>query len=354
VVALAIRHLPPRVADATNALAIRLAATGSTRAERARFAPAYGQTLTTARFRASNQTSFLWVGAFAGPRFMREVEMARLLGRFAGWALFGALMLAGCGATTSGGPAPSARATADGSERTDATFTFAMPRPSSGLADARRPQYVSAGTRSVQFVVDSVNGVAGTGPPADFEIGTNPLASGCVVDPANPADVLCTVSVPLPNGTLDVTIITYAGPNGTGNLISRAPSVVTVVPGAANGPPSTGYTVVLDAQPYHVAANVVNTDMNTTLVIPLAFTDGANHVIPPGAPGAPRAVLDTVPPPSAGNLVLSSDGQSVSFVPANSYTGSTSFTYHGVGAHPGDGITPTVPGTVTINVLQVN
>jgi hypothetical protein len=194
-----------------------------------------------------------------------------------------------------------------------------------------------------------VNGVAGTGPPADFEIGPDPLASGCVVDPANPADVLCTVSVPLPYGTLDVTIITYAGPHGTGNLISRAPSRVTVVPGAANG-----YAVVLDAQPYHVPANVVNTDMNVTLNIPLAFTDGANHAIPPGAPGAPRAVLDTTTAPSAGQIVLSPDGRSVTFIPANSYTGSTSFTYHGVGAHPGDGITPTAPLTVTINVLAVN
>jgi hypothetical protein len=280
--------------------------------------------------------------------------MARPLGRFARWALFGALTLAGCGATTSGGLAPIARATVDGSGRTDATFTFSMPRPSPQLADARRPRYVSAGTRSVQIVVDSVNGVAGTVPPGDFEIGPDPLASGCVVDPANPADVLCTVSVPVPYGTLDVTIITYAGPHGTGNLISRGPSRVAVVPGAANGPPSPGYAVVLDAQPYQVAANVVNTDMNTTLVIPLAFTDGANHVIPPDAPGAPKGVLDTSPAPSAGQIVLSSDGRSVSFIPANSYTGSTSFTYHGVGAHPGDGITPTVPGTLTINVLSVN
>jgi len=280
--------------------------------------------------------------------------MARPLGRFARWALFGALTLAGCGATTSGGLAPNGRATADGTERANATFTFTMPRPSPALADARRPQYVSAGTRSVQFVVDSVNGVAGTSPPGDFEIGPDPLASGCVVDPANPADVLCTVSVPLPYGALDVTIITYAGPHGTGNLISRAPSRVTVVPGAANGPPSPGYAVVLDAQPYHVAVNVVNTDMNTTLNIPLAFTDGANHAIPPGAPGAPSAVLDMLTAPSAGQIVLSPDGRSVSFIPANSYTGSTSFTYHGIGAHPGDGITPTVPGTVTINVLSVN
>jgi hypothetical protein len=52
--------------------------------------------------------------------------------------------------------------------------------------------------------------------------------------------------------------------------------------------------------------------------------------------------------------VLSPDGRSVTFIPANSYTGSTSFTYHGVGAHPGDGITPMAPGTVTINVLSVN
>jgi hypothetical protein len=280
--------------------------------------------------------------------------MARPLGRFAGWALIGALTLGGCGATTSGGLAPIARATTDGSERTDATFTFTMPRPSPQLANARRPRYVSAGTRSVQIAVDSVNGVAATLPPGDFEIGLDPLASGCVVDPANSADVLCTVSVPVPYGTLDVTITTYAGPHGTGNLISRGPSHVVVVPGAANGPPSPGYAVALDAQPYQAAVNVVNTDMNTTLVIPLAFTDGANHVIPPGAPGAPRATLDTQPAPSAGQIVLSPDGRSVSFIPANSYTGSASFTYHGVGANPGDGITPTVPRTMTINVLSVN
>src|ERR1700694_2735570 len=196
--------------------------------------------------------------------------MARPVGRFAGWALFGALTLAGCGAASSGGGAPIGLATADGSARADATFTFLMPRPSPALADARRPRYVSAGTRSVQIAVNSANGVGGTGPPASFEIGPDPLASGCVVDPANPADVLCTVSVPLPYGTLDVTIITYSGPHGTGNLISRGRSQVTVVPAAANGP----YAVVLDAQPYHVAANVVNTDMNVTLVIPLAFADG--------------------------------------------------------------------------------
>jgi hypothetical protein len=275
--------------------------------------------------------------------------MARPVGRFAGWALFGALTLAGCGATTSGGLAPIGPATAEGSGRADATFAFTMPRPSPVLADARRPQYVSAGTQSVQITVDKVNGVAGTVPPGDFEIGPDPLASGCVVDPANPADVLCTVSVPLPYGTLDVTIITYARPHGTGNLISRGRSVVTVVPGAANGP----YAVVLDAQPFQHVANVVNTDQDTTLVIPL-FTDGANHVIPPGAPGAPRGVLDTLTPLSAGQVVLSPDGTFVTFIPANSYTGSTSFTYHGVGAHPGDGITPTVPETLTINVLSVN
>src|ERR1700688_1720398 len=108
--------------------------------------------------------------------------MARPLGRFAGCALFGALTLAGCGATTSGGLAPIGPATADGSGRADATFTFLVPRPSLTLADGRRPQYVSAGTRSVQITVDKVNGVAGTVPPGDVEIGADPLASGCVAD----------------------------------------------------------------------------------------------------------------------------------------------------------------------------
>jgi hypothetical protein len=55
---------------------LRAAATLTIRVGRRgdRFAPAYGQPLTTARFPASNyQTSFLWVGAFARPRFMCEV-----------------------------------------------------------------------------------------------------------------------------------------------------------------------------------------------------------------------------------------------------------------------------------------
>ncbi|HEX3631591.1 MAG TPA: hypothetical protein VHZ01_03700 [Casimicrobiaceae bacterium] len=110
------------------------------------------------------------------------------------------------------------------------TFQVEIPATTrNAAANARRPDYVSAGTQSISVVVNG-------GPPQVFSIpagGTQ--VSGCSTPAYMPtAAATCTWTLVVPSGPATFVVTLYSGPNATGSVLSSGSISTTIVPGKLN------------------------------------------------------------------------------------------------------------------------
>lgn len=186
------------------------------------------------------------------------------------------------------------------------SFTLKVPRETSSAKKAAfgrvAPQYISANTLSLSFLLNTVNGSTPIPTPTIVVFNVTATSSGCSVDGANPGNFTCTFTQKLPVGSDNATITTYEANNATGNVLSQTTTTFTVMAGVAN-------------------------NLNITL--------GAN----------PNAL--TVTGPSASSFVSGSLGAGYTIVGA----GPQSFT---VGLTDPSGATIVGPGNPTISVTSAN
>jgi hypothetical protein len=206
----------------------------------------------------------------------------------------------------------------------DATFKITIPGPKNS-AFKRRPAYVSSGTKSVKFVINSASGLTAgqiTSYNAvssfnHFDTGTLPNAN-C---PASGADFICTVTMKVPPGTDNLTISAYDNTGGSGNILSQQVATFTVVAATTNS-----FNIVLDANlttpngslivngsgacqngPVGASYGAVGTSAVTFNV---AYTDAAGKTVPTGVVGQPKLQIQdsTATYQSAGGTINATGG----------------------------------------------
>lgn len=130
--------------------------------------------------------------------------------------------LAGCAGAGSGVPNAPSRAASSG-----ARVQITIPHTTATSTAARRPAYVSPATQSATIVVNE-----GATVVLDETANLTPTSTGCT---STLASTVCTLTFALAPGSYTLTLTTYDGTNGTGNVLSAAQSVAfTVVAGQAN------------------------------------------------------------------------------------------------------------------------
>lgn len=130
-----------------------------------------------------------------------------------------ALLLAACSSGSGAHLLPSSLSTAS------VVVRMAIPHKASA---SRKPAYVSASTQSASYSF-----APSSGSPTTIIANLTPSSPGCSVAPPT-FSVVCSTSLNLAPGTYAATIVTYDGPNGTGNLLSRATTNAVVHLGQAN------------------------------------------------------------------------------------------------------------------------
>ena len=175
-------------------------------------------------------------------------------------ALVCAALLAGCGGGRhDAGTLPSASGqSASGAYQgaAPATFVFSFPKQTSS-STKRAPKYLSSATASLSLqVTDTKNhGDASdiyANVPAALKVvqyfnpanltGNGTTPGQCGTDPSNAGNYQCTAVFQVPVGDDTVTIASWSGSSGGGNLLSQQITTVWVKQGVANT-----YAIVLDA-----------------------------------------------------------------------------------------------------------
>ncbi|HTV74956.1 MAG TPA: hypothetical protein VME66_14755, partial [Candidatus Acidoferrales bacterium] len=131
--------------------------------------------------------------------------------------------------------------------RADAIFTISIPPPAETSAQARRPLYVSASTRSIKL---SLLLPTGTG-IAPLVANVTSTTGGCTT---NSGTTTCSLSYAVPVTSDEVEIQAYDANNGTGNIISQQITTFTPTEGTVND-----VSVTLDANPSTIAVTPVGT-----------------------------------------------------------------------------------------------
>ena len=231
-------------------------------------------------------------------------------------SVIAASLLAACGgggshsALPPSAPVSSTAPTPYNGPLANATFKITIPGPQNS-AFKRRPAYVSSGTKSVKFTINTASALTSgqiTSYNAlssfnHFDTGTLPNAT-C---PASGSDFVCTVPIKLPPGSDNITIGAYDNTGGTGNILSQQISTFTVV---AGGSPTTtnSFNIVLDANittpngsltvngsgacqngPVGTTYGAVGT---TAVPFTVAYTDAAGKTIPSGVVGQPKLQIE--------------------------------------------------------------
>jgi hypothetical protein len=156
--------------------------------------------------------------------------------------VFGCLIaFAGCAGA--GNSLPSLTRTPSQAASTGARLQITIPRTTGTTAFARRPAYISPATQSATLDILQ-NGTAVSGYPQT--VGLTPTSTGCS---SSLASTVCTLNFDLAAGNYALTMTTYDGANGSGNVLSAAQSVpFTVLAGQNNT-----VTVTLGGVPTSVA-----------------------------------------------------------------------------------------------------
>jgi hypothetical protein len=144
--------------------------------------------------------------------------------------LIASFTLAACGGTNTGPPpfVPTAAPTAPPTSTPTGTVSFLFLVPStSGSAARHRNIVLPSNAQSVTITIDSVNGVAYTGPPTTVNLSTS--NTNCQ---QTSTQLSCVANVTAPAGTLVYTIAVFSGTNGGGTQIGAGNLSVTL---AANG-----------------------------------------------------------------------------------------------------------------------
>ncbi len=274
--------------------------------------------------------------------------MNRLLRKkslFSVLASVAAVSLAACGGggSHSALPVPAANMADTGAPYSgplvDSVFKITIPGPKNS-AFKRRPAYVSSGTKSVRFTVNTATypGLSGgtlttfnNRAANHFDTGTLPNAN-C---PANGADFVCTVTFQLPPGSDNITVTAYDNTGGTGNVLSQQINNYTVVVGTTNS-----FSIVLDANLTTPSGSLVvngsqpcqNGTVGTTfgtvgtsmVSFTVAYTDAAGKTIPSGVVGQPKLqIQDNTATYQSSSGTINGTGGTVAFSinqAAQSYT----------------------------------
>jgi hypothetical protein len=113
-----------------------------------------------------------------------------------------------------------------------AVFKLSIPLRTAPSSTARKPQYISPNTQSMTIAVGPQGG------PAGPQVVANLTTSDPSCTQAGNT-LTCAIAAAAPVGTDTFTIITYAGQNGTGSVLSSATVSGTVSLGQANSIPLT-------------------------------------------------------------------------------------------------------------------
>jgi DNA-binding beta-propeller fold protein YncE len=143
--------------------------------------------------------------------------------------------LMGCGGGSHGATPPAA-GSASGAQSTGATtaqFVITVPHAASQPASAsvRTPAYVASTTQSITInLTPHGSGTSLAGFPMTANLSSS--TSGCVSSLVN---LQCTITLTVAPANDDVTITTFDGANGSGNVLSAAQTVeITVLEGQTN------------------------------------------------------------------------------------------------------------------------
>jgi DNA-binding beta-propeller fold protein YncE len=138
------------------------------------------------------------------------------------------VLLAGC----SGGHSSLPPAVPDAAQPRPSSAPNVKPRlvitiPKKTSSASKRPTYISPATQSATIVVDQ-----GVTAVLNETANLTPTSSGCT---STLASTVCTLTLALAPGSYTLTLTTYDGSNGSGNVLSAAQSVpFTIVAGQAN------------------------------------------------------------------------------------------------------------------------
>jgi|GEM_PF-3461285 len=213
-----------------------------------------------------------------------DVRSAPLAARIVAASL--ALALAGCGGAAGPGGSPPPPSSGAG---TTASITFDIP-PSAAKSIAKKVDYISPNTASIEIVVKNVNGSPTLPPnvPATTTVTLSDGPGGNCAPPAPPAGESCSVTIPAPPGQVvyQFTILDAKGePLATATkqfkiLVGQANSNLTVVlggivakvnilvPAITAGVPATGPLLLT---PLDASGAVI--DASAPFAVPVILTD---------------------------------------------------------------------------------
>jgi hypothetical protein len=267
-----------------------------------------------------------------------KVRSARLAVRAAA-ALLGAL-LAGCGGT--GGQNGAALPSGSSGSNTTASITLDIP-PSTTQSIAKKIDYVSPNTASIQIVVKNVNGSPTLPPnvPASTTVQLSDGPGGNCSPPAPPVDESCSVTIPAPAGEVVYQFTIF---DSKGDALASATKQFKIVLGEAN----TNLTVVLGGivAAMGILVPVITSGVPSQGALLLTPLDASGAQIDASAPYAtPVIISDT---DTSGDTSLGLNGghgsQSVQVIGANV---TVTFSYNG------NPLVPPFDINATVNGVQV-
>jgi len=162
----------------------------------------------------------------------------------------GAATIVGCGGGTSQPAVPRTVTPGGGSAApatlAKATFTLTLPAASGTAAKTRTPKYISPNAQSIGIAI-----ATGSGTATPTLANLTPSSPNCTTPAGGSLTCAIVVAAPLGGDTFVVTL--YAGPNGSGSVLSTASIAGTVSNNAANTIPIT-----LDGVVAAIAVSVTN------------------------------------------------------------------------------------------------
>ena len=204
----------------------------------------------------------------------------------------------------------------------NATFTITIPAPPKGTSTTRRPQYISAATRSIRVNMTTSSRIASPG--SQFNVVTN-VTNSSGSSPGSPCTGsgpwTCTLSIQVPPGSDTFTFTAYDNAAGTGNILSQQVQTLTLVTGVANA-----FNVTFDANASAISitgtqACSVGTVANngafgtvgtSPVTFDVAFADAASKTIV--APGRPKIqIQDNTGTWQSSSGTINGSGGTVSF-----------------------------------------
>jgi len=172
---------------------------------------------------------------------------------FALLVIFATMAIAGCGG---GGKSslPAVPAQQLGA-KVPVTFTVTIGTPPTTQSSARKPAYIPTSAQSlvIEYIGAANSSAPSATPPSNVTTaatvnvttsGTNPPPVGTCYN--NAGSYICTISVQLPLGIIDLYILAYTGTNGSGSLLASSVTAVQVNSNASLTQPGTTTTVTIN------------------------------------------------------------------------------------------------------------